>query len=217
VVILKKRNDFMTKKDEIKKEIWQIWQILLLAKECHSYSFYLHKPDTKEEFEYLQHSNNFIFIRHIMWRMTVIELSKLFKESAKSDRYNIFHFISKLKTGGYFGKIGISESVISEWENQINYNSETISKILLLRDKLYSHTDSDKEKYSKNDVSFEKTEKLIKIVESIVQEIYSTVFDSHALIETISFDRKSFKMIKILAEERNKITRDLLEEFQNRK
>ena len=206
----------MSKKEEIKKEIWQIWQILLLAKECHSYSFYLHKPDTKQELEYLQCSNDFHFIRHIMWRMTVIELSKLFKDSVKSDRFNIFHFISKLKREGYFGTMGISESRIIEWEQQINENRETISKILILRDKLYSHTDSDKEKHSKNEVSFEKTEKLLQIIESVIQEIYYAVFDSHALIETVSFDRKNFKIIEILAEERNKITRELLEEFKSR-
>lgn len=207
----------MIRKEEIKEEIWQIWQILLIAKECHSYSFYLHKPDTKEELDYLQHSRDFHFIRHIMWRMNVIELSKLFRDSPENDRFNIFHFIRKLKKGGHFGKLGISENKIAEWESKISDNTQTILEILILRDKLYSHTAPNKEKYSKSDVTFEKTEELIKIVESVIQEIYSSVFDSHASISTISFDRKRFKIIEILAEERNKITRALLEEFKNRK
>lgn len=204
----------MTKKEEIKDEIWEIWQILLLAKECYSYSFYLHKPDTREELQYLNHSRDFQFIRHVMWKMAVIELSKLFKNSAKSDRYNIVHFINKLKRNGYFGKLGISESKIDEWEKLINKNDETISKILNLRDKVYSHTDTNKEKHSKTDLSFEKTEKLLKIIEAVIQEIYDTVFDSHALMETVFFERKNFKIIEILAEESDKITRNLLEEYK---
>ena len=194
----------MTKKEEIKAEIWQIWQILLIAKECHSYSFYMHKPDTKEESDYLQHARDFHFIRHMLWRMTVIELSKLFRNSPHNDRFNLFFFISKLKKGGNFGKLGISDSKIAEWENRINDNSQTISEILILRDKLYSHTAPNKEKHSKSDVTFEHTEELIKIVESVIKEIYSSVFDSHASIGTINFDRNRFKIIEILAEEKNK-------------
>jgi len=206
----------MTRKEEIKEEIWQIWQILLIAKECHLYSFYLHKPDTKEELDYLEKSRDFHFIRHVMWRMTVIELSKLFRESSTNDRFNIFHFISKLKKGGHFGKLGISEIKITEWESTISDNSQTISEILMLRDKLYSHTAPNKERYSKSDVTFEKAEELIKIVESVIQEIYSSVFDSHASIETINFNRKRFKIIEILAEEKNKRIAALLDGFKNK-
>ena len=203
----------MTKKEEIKEEIWQIWQILLVAKECYSYSFYLNKPDTEEELQYLNNSKDFQFIRLTMWKMFVIELSKLFKQSVKSDRYNIFHFISKLKKGGNFGKMGISESKIEEWEENINRNSETISKILILRDKLYSHTDTDKEKHKKTDTSFEETEELIKIIELIIQEIYSTVFDAEALMETIFFKRERFKLIEILAKERIRSREELLNKY----
>jgi len=206
----------MTRKEEIKEEIVQIWQILLIAKECYLYSFYLHKPDTKEELDYLQKSRDFHFIRHIMWRMTVIELSKLFRESSTNDRFNIFHFISKLKKGGHFGKLGISENKIAEWESRISDNSQTISEILMLRDKLYSHTAPNKKRYGKSDVTFEKAEELIKIVESVIQEIYSSVFDSYASIGTINFNRERFKVIEILAEEKKKRIDALLEGFKNR-
>ena len=86
----------MDKKVEIKNDIWNIWQILITAKDSFQYSFYLHKPDTEEEQDYLNHSPDFIFIRHILWRMCIIELSKLFSNSKDRDRFNIFHFIKKL-------------------------------------------------------------------------------------------------------------------------
>ena len=72
------------------------------------------------------------------------------------------------------------------------------------------------DRYSKSDVTFEKAEELIKIVESVIQEIYSSVFDSHASIETINFNRKRFKIIEILAEEKNKRIAALLDGFKNK-
>jgi hypothetical protein len=106
-------------KDVIKQEIWGIWQILILARECFEYSNYLYNPDTKEEFEYLSFSQDFDFIRHILWRMTIIELSKLFSSSSKRDRFNLKHFIDKLKKTGHFSKAGINEVTIIKWETEL--------------------------------------------------------------------------------------------------
>jgi len=132
----------MTKEEEIKNEIWNIWQISLFAKECFSYSQYLHNPKTKVELEYIRGSKDFQFFRHILWRNTVIELAKLFTDKKDRDRFNIFHFLKKLKVGGQFGKMGIPETQITNWENQIATNSEAINMILTLRDKVYAHTDA---------------------------------------------------------------------------
>lgn len=203
----------MNKKDEIKDEIWNIWQINLLAKECFSYAFYFNKPDTKEELNYLNHAGDFHFIRLILWKMTVVELSKLFKNSSNSDRYNIFHFISKLKKGGHFGKMGISAEKISFWEEQIEENSNTITEILKLRDKLYSHTDVNSNRYKVSDITFEKTEKLILIVESIIHEIYSTVFDSHPIMNTVYFNKQNFNLIKVLAYEKERRMKELFGDY----
>lgn len=123
-------------KDEIEQEIWGIWEILILARECYEYSNYLYNPDTKEESEYLSFSQDFDFIRHILWRMTIIEISKLFSISAKRDRFNLRHFIDKLKKSGYFSKAGINEATIHKWETEILNNEKTVTIILTLRDKI---------------------------------------------------------------------------------
>src|SRR5687767_3765997 len=104
------------KQQELRNEIWRIWEIEIVAKQCFQYSFYLHKPETKEETKYLQNQRDFGFIRHILWRMTIIELSKLFSSSSKRDRFNVNHFLSKLKRGGQFGDMGISQATIDKWE-----------------------------------------------------------------------------------------------------
>ncbi len=205
-----------SKEAEIKNEVWQIWQILLIAKECFQYSLYLHKPSTQEEQNYLRHSQDFGFIRQILWRMSVIELSKLFCDSKDRDRFNIFHFINKLKKGGHFGDMGISKTTIAKWENQIAINKDTITQILTLRDKVYAHTDANGEKYTKGDLTFQQTEKLIQIIENVIQEIYSTVFQTHAIMDTPIFEKERFNIIKILASEQDRRIKELQENFTKR-
>lgn len=192
----------MPSKTEIKDNIWVIWRISILAKKCLKYSYYLHKPDTQEELDYLKNSRDFHFIRHIMWRNAVIELCKLFSNSSKRDKYNIFHFIKKLKKDQYFGGFGIDHNKIKVWENKLEENRETITTILLLRDKVYGHTDNKKPKDNLDTPTFEQTEKLLQIIESIIQEIYSTVFETHAEIESSHIYENPSGILKILAAEK---------------
>lgn len=142
------------KKDEIKQEIWGIWEILILARECFEYSNYLYNPDTKEEKEYLTYSEDFDFIRHILWRMTIIELSKLFSGSRKRDRFEIKTFIAKLKKSGQFSEAGISEATINKWETELLDSNKTVKNILTLRDKIYAHSDLKKDDYNTIQITF---------------------------------------------------------------
>lgn len=203
----------MDKKVEIKNDIWNICQILITAKDSFQYSFYLHKPDTEEEQDYLNHSPDFIFIRHILWRMCIIEFSKLFSNSKDRDRFNILHFIKKLKKTEYFGDMRFSEAIIADWENQIEINKDTISQVLTLRDKVYGHTDPKIENFINIELSFQQTDKLIQIIEMVIQEIYFTVFDAHAIIDTPTFDRKRFNIITILANEKESEMNGLIADF----
>jgi hypothetical protein len=203
----------MDRKSELENEISNIWEIFINANECFHYSFYLHKPDTQDEFDYLNKSNDLQYIRHVMWRMAIIELSKLFSGSKTRDRYNIQHLIGKLKKDGNFGNIGISDETLNKWETEIEKNKEIINSILILRDKIYAHTDSDKTKYLNTDLSFKQIEFLLKIVEVIIRDIHSSVFDAYADVETVVFDRKRFNIVKVLAEEEKNRIQRLLDEF----
>ena len=198
------------KEKEFREEIWRIWEILIVAKECFQYSYYLHFPDTKEEAEYLSYSQDFGFISHILWRMTIIELSKLFSSSSKRDRFNLQHFISKLKISGYFSNIGISEVTLDKWDKDFIAKAVSINNLLTLRDKIYAHTDSKKEDYTKVDLTFKDVQSLINLVEDIVQEIYLVVFDAGTDMSTPIFDRINFNIIRILAEEKRKKIEEIL-------
>lgn len=195
------------KKDEIKQEIWGIWEILILARECFEYSNYLYNPDTKEESEYLSFSQDFDFIRHILWRMTIIEISKLF---AKRDSFNLKHFIAKLKKAGHFSKAGINEATINKWETELFNNETTVTNILTLRNKIYAHSDLKKDDYNTIQITFQEIAKLILIAENVIKEIYLTVFKADTEMTTIVFDKNNFDIIKILADEKRKSIEALL-------
>jgi len=199
----------MSQKEEIKNIIWEIWKISLNAKRFLKYSFYLHKPDTNEELEYLRKSRDFKFIAHALWRNSVIELSKLFYDSKKRDKFNIFHFIKKLEKDGHFRNFKISQTKIDFWYKQIEENRETIDLITGLRDKVYAHTDGPIEKIGLDTPTFEQTEKLIDIIENVITEIYSSVFDSHAMLNSPNLELNPSKIIKILAAEKKSRISDM--------
>lgn len=204
----------MSKKDEIHKEIWNIWQLQLEVKHCFEYSYYLYKPETKEEEIYLKTTQDFQYIRLILWKMAVIELAKLFKDN---DRFSIIRFINKLKFGAHYGDLGIKPEVINNWEKSIEKNKSSIETIIKLRDKLYAHTDAEKEKYMHESISFEQTKKLIEIVESIIIEIYSVVFDSYADLSSPIFERDRFNIIKVLSKAHEDRLKDFEQYFTERK
>ena len=86
-----------------------------------------------------------------------------------------------------------------------------------LRDKVYAHTDSNKENYTKGDLTFQQIEKLLKIIENVIREIYSTVFKSDASMDTPFFNRNSFSIIRSLASEENRRIKKLKADFLNKR
>lgn len=196
----------MGKKSDLESEISNIWKIFINANECFQYSFYLHNPETQEEFDYLINSNDLQYIGHAMWRLTIIELSKLFSGPKSQDRYNIQYLICKLKKDGIFGNIGFSEETIKNWETKIERNQETIKSILKLRNKIYAHTDSEVEKFLNIELPFKQIESLLEIVKGIIQDVFFLVFNTEAIVETVGFDKERFDIIRVLAEaEKNRI------------
>ncbi|MBW4360239.1 hypothetical protein [Flavobacterium taihuense] len=189
------------KKTELKENIDSIWEISTFSKECFGYAFYFHKPETEDESEFLNESRDFKFIRHILWRMTIIELSKLFSNS-KNDVYNLNHFINKLKRNQSFGDIGILEEKIQNWEKILLDNQKLIKNVLNLRNKVYAHKDRKNDDLKLLDIRFKEIEILINLSEEIITEIHSVAFDSDVRFKAIYFNKDRFNLIKILAEEK---------------
>lgn len=203
----------MTNKEkEFKDEIEKIWDILIYAKDNFEYCHYLYNTETKEEAEYIKHSNDFKFIREMLWRMAVIELAKLYS-SKKNEHFRLDKFINKLKGDQYFGDMGIDKLKIAYWELQISQNKETIDVLIDLRDKLYAHTDRNGISNSKDSIPFRDVNELIVLAKSIIQDIMETVFDTYADFDSPLVDTKNIKIIKVLAKEKQNLLEKIKAEY----
>lgn len=191
------------KKEELRNEIDVITSIYLDAKHNFGYCYYLYKPKTSNETEYLLTDQDLQFIRNSLWRLTIIDLSKLFSKG-KNDKFNLKRFINKLKRNNYFGDMNIDEIKVSGWESKISNEAPLIESILKLRDKVYAHTDSNVNLCHNIIIYFTQVEELFKLTENIISEINSTVFDEFTDFTSPLFNRDNFSLIKILAEAHRK-------------
>jgi hypothetical protein len=157
----------------------------------------MHVPGTNKEAEYLSSSRNFHFIRHSLWRLSVIELHKIVTKSS-TDSYNIWAFLKNLENNNY-KEHSISLDKINQWRTQLVSKKHILKKIGLLRNKVYAHTDPAKSKLE-IDITFKETEEIILFIESIVKDIYSSL-NIAFLTETPLFEAEGFDIIKILADE----------------
>jgi len=170
-----------------------------MSRECIEFSYYFHRPNSQKEADYINKSQHLRFLRHVLWRNAAIELSKLLSKSKNSHKYNVNSFISKFGKGKYYGNFQIEEKIVRNWNFKLESLYETTSKILLLRDKVYSHTD----KIDLNpDVSpsFEDVKEVIKLIEDIIQDISSRTIKIYFDMSNLVFDRDRFYMIEHLVE-----------------
>lgn len=142
---------------------------------------------------------HFKFLRHSLWILCIIELNKLLSKSDK-DYYNLWTFIKNLENNIYQGH-NVPADTITEWRNTLFSKKNIIKKTLLLRNKLYAHTDKDVDKVSV-DITFDDVNELILIVEKVIRGIYIHSFVSDILTETPLFERGRFGIIKILGKKK---------------
>ncbi|MFN8289455.1 MAG: hypothetical protein U0U70_04315 [Chitinophagaceae bacterium] len=171
------------KKAELKKETWELAEILFLALESLKIVEYLIKDEADDDKVYSKRMNAFfVYSRSIYWRVIVIELSKLLTEKS-SEQYNIYKFISKLKPHGHYGDAKISTVKIEKWEKALTDNKDSIDNLILQRDKLYAHTDKNS-KSIPNMVTLTKTRELVTIIQEIIRKVYLTVFESSFMVDS---------------------------------
>jgi len=198
-----------SKKEQFNKELGKITDIFFGARENFNYCYYLHKPNTKIEAEYLDVDRDLKFIRHSLWRLSIIELAQLFS-NRKNDKLNLNKFLSKLVTNGYYSGLAVDQNKIWEWQTLIINKDSLIKKIIALRDKIYAHTDPDNEQYREIEIYLKEIEELFEIVASVITELYSSVLKTTLLLRGPVFERNRFNMVKTLAEEHKKQVEDIL-------
>lgn len=170
------------KLEELKIELTVITTILTRATDAFLIVEYLNKPE-KDEKLFAQKKINFFFTysQSIYWQTLIIELTKLLyfneRDKAKTsnrEKFNILHFLKKLKKDGHFGSTKIPAVKIEQWSENLNKKESTILNIIMQRDKLYAHQDNQK---VQNSASLKDIYELLNILQEIIREI------NHILLE----------------------------------
>ncbi|WP_332733846.1 hypothetical protein [Flavihumibacter sp.] len=101
-------------------------------------------------------SSFFQFSLRLCWRVTVIELWKLFSTSI-GDKFRLNIFLNKLKPGGVYEHAVISFNRIKAWEEVIAGEKDNIENLRIQRNNVNAHKDLDHDTVT-NTVSLKKTE-----------------------------------------------------------
>ena len=188
-------------KAELNSKVEKILHVYILAQDAYLYTEYFHNPNTVEEKNLVYnspHSSSLKFIMHLMFRSLITEVSKLYKTGGQ-ERFSIVAFISSLSPSGHFRKIGISLEDIQRWRQCIENNEDVISKVLMLRDKVYAHTDDPLKDYSDIELTFLNIKALLDLAAEILKEIYRVVFDTDLRLHSPAFERNRFGILELLA------------------
>ena len=188
-------------KNELNSKLERILSIYTLAKEAYLYTEYFHNPETKDEKNLIHdspHSSHLRFIMHLMFRALITEVSKLFKNSGQ-EKYSLIAFVHSLAPSGHFRKFGISPQYLQRWHQCIEENQQIISKVLILRDKVYAHADDPLKSYSDVDLTFKNVKTLLDLAAEILKEIHKVVLDIDLRLDSAIFDSERFRVLTLLA------------------
>jgi hypothetical protein len=199
-------------KRELKKERDSILIILTTCIQSFDYCFYLSSQKKETESDYIENSFFFKFTRHTFWRLTIIELAKLTSHS-KNQHFRVFKLLNKLKKQGEYGKLGFDQQRIIEWEQEFEKNNHILVEIENLRNKIYSHTDSNKNEYLNSEITLEEIRKIQNIIKRIIIEISKELLDTHLEIKSLENVEENFKIVEILAENKEAKKKKIISDF----
>lgn len=185
----------MTREEKIKNDLQEIWYTLLNAKNAFYYAEYLFNPPTLKEKDYMENCGvELRFFRNVLWRNSIIEISKLFK---KTEKKSIEKFLNKVSGGGVYSKI-IPKNLIGDWRIKLEQSNILIVKVLDLRDNVFAHTKMDYKDSRQYEVFEKDVEKLIILAEDFITQIF-LVFNA-GVIHSEKLLRDNFNILEILAD-----------------
>jgi hypothetical protein len=194
------RTSVKFEKRDLKSDISTIWKTAFNCEENFLFSKYLYQPKTIEESDYLGHSKRFQFIRQSLWRLSIIELNKLISKSNK-DFFNFLTFIDNLRKNHYKGYTVRSKTLMN-WTMTLTAKKATILKLRRLRNKVFAHSDPimDNLEYG---ITFKEVKDLIGTIVEIIKDIHIKLLGQDIFADSTIIEFEGFRMIKILANERN--------------
>ena len=204
-------------KEELKIKLENLLHVYIFAKEAYLYTEYFHNPSTQEELDLVTssaHKRNLSTIMHLMFRTLIVEVSKLFSRSS-NDKFQLEKFIDSLSPSGHFRTIGVAQSHIDIWKKLLVDNKTTIDNVLLLRDKIYAHTDDPTINYNEIDISFKQIKVLLDIADKILKSVYHDIFETGLMTDAVTFDRGRFSILRLLAKAEKERLSEIRDKFKN--
>jgi hypothetical protein len=183
---------------QLKQDIDIRWKITIFAKEAYKFSNYFVNPDTDCERNYILSNLHLNFIRLALWRLTVIELCKLFSDS-DSQKYNLKKLLRKIANNDKYKELNFDNDTLKQYHKNLNEFDDSIDEIKRLRDKFYAHTDVDPFEKIASTLSLADCERLIVFAEELLQYLAGITCNEHYVFNTLYYDSRQFNFIKILS------------------
>jgi hypothetical protein len=188
-----------SKKLQLKQDIEIRWKITIIAKEVYKFSNYFVNPNTDGERNYVSNHRHLNFISWALWRLSVIELCKLFGDSEKQN-YNLQKLLKKMAPDGHYRALTFDNDKLNDFNNKLKGFDDSIREINRLRNNFYAHTDKDPFEKIETTLRTSDCANLIVFAEEVLQGLAEVVGNEQYLFNTNVYDSQEFNFIKILSD-----------------
>ena len=168
----------MLNQNKLQEELTIISRIILNAKSSFDVVLFLNNDNHKKA-NLINHekisSDFFRFVEVNFLRITIIELFKLFS-SNNNDYYSYYALSNRFNSGQKYDKLNMSNDSLKNIRLLLKQSTNTIKKLVNLRNKVYAHSDQDFKNYI-GIMDFKEINNLISISKTIFNSFYSEIFE----------------------------------------
>lgn len=104
---------------------------------------------------------------------------------------------------------------IEGWEQQFIINKDVINDILLLRNRIYAHTDNVFIDHNEIHITFNQIKTLLDLADNIIKSIYYLLFDTEFDSTSPTFDKERFLLLNLMVRGQNQKQKELLDKARN--
>lgn len=198
IIWKRERKEMPSKRDMLKTDIEIRWKILIIAKETLKFCSSFQNPNTKIERYYVSRDKHLTFIGWSLWRMLIIDLSKLFGDS-DNQKYNVMKLLRKLDPAGDYKSLKYAPKYLEGFNRRITELNESIKEISRLRNRFFAHADSDPFIKIETTLTTADCEKLTDLAEEIIRAVASKCIGTDYIVYPLYYNSKDFDMIYTLA------------------
>jgi hypothetical protein len=178
----------------LKEDVEFRWKILILIKETLMFYISFERPNTEVERFYVYRDLHLRFISLSLWRLLIIELSKLFGDS-ENQKYNVLKLLRKLAPSGEYRSLRFDEDTLNRLISNINQFKSSIDEVSHLRDNYYAHSDRDPFEKIDTTLTLTNCEELTSLAEEVIRTVGSCCLNNDYIIMPLYFNSKKFDLV----------------------